>query len=92
MSEKHLPGVWAQMCDTCIFRPGNPMHLRSGALKQVVDGNIATGTLLICHKTTYGQAPEEIACRGFYDKYGPKQAVYQVIQRLGGFREVPLDE
>lgn len=87
-----LPGVWAQMCETCIFRPGNPMHLRPGALKDVVDKNLAHGTLLICHKTTFGQMPEQIVCRGFYDKYGPQQQVYQVIQRLGGFREVQLDE
>lgn len=88
-NEQHLPGVFSEMCSTCIFRPGNLMHLRPGALKRVVDGNLATGTLLMCHTTTLGQAEEEIACRGFYDRYGPDQAVYQVIQRIGGFREVP---
>lgn len=87
---KHLPGVFAEMCSTCIFRPGNPMQLRPGALKRVVDANLATGTLLMCHTTTHGQAAETIACRGFYDHYGPRQAVYQVVHRLGGFREVPV--
>lgn len=86
------PAVFEEMCSTCIFRPGNLMHLRPGGLKSVVEGNLATGTLLMCHTTTHGQADEEVACRGFYDKYGPKQMVYQVVQRLGGFREVPLDE
>jgi hypothetical protein len=92
MTDQHLPGVFAEMCSTCIFKPGNLMHLHPGRLKDLVDQNLARGTLLICHKTTYGQAPEEIVCRGFYDAYGPQQAVYQVVQRLGGFREVPTDE
>jgi hypothetical protein len=67
------------------------MYLRPGALKRVVEGNLATGSLLMCHTTTHGQAPEEIVCRGFYDKYGPQQMVYQVVNRIGGFREVPND-
>jgi hypothetical protein len=89
---ENLPAVFEEMCSTCIFRPGNLMHLHPGRLKEVVDKNVARGTLLICHTTTYGQAAEEVVCRGFYDKYGPQQSVYQVIQRLGGFREVPTGE
>lgn len=86
------PGVWAQMCATCIFRPGNLMDLRPGAVKRVVDANLREGTLLICHETTQSQAPEEIVCRGFYDAYGPKQHVFLVMQYFGGFREVPLPQ
>lgn len=89
MTEQHLPGVFKEMCSTCVFRPGNLMHLRSGRLKDLVDKNREQGTMLICHKTTYGQATEEVLCKGFYDKYGPEQMVYQVINRIGGFREVP---
>lgn len=91
MGDEHLPAVFDRMCPTCIFRPGNLMHLRPGALKDVVDANLERGTLLMCHTTTYGQADEEVVCRGFYDRYGPRQAVYQIIQRLGGFRVVGHD-
>lgn len=92
MSEQHLPGVFKEMCGTCVFRPGNLMQLRPGALKRVVDANLATGTLLMCHTTTHGQAPEEIACKGFFDRYGERQMVVQVINRIGSFQEVPLSD
>lgn len=85
------PAIFSDMCSTCIFRPGNPMHLQPGRLKDVVDANLATGTLLICHTTTYGQAPEKVVCRGFYDRYGARTHVGQIMQRLGGFREVDPD-
>lgn len=82
------PAVFAEMCETCIFRPGNPMRLRPGRLQQVVRDNLRTGTLLICHTTTYGQAAEEVVCRGFYDRFGDRTNVKRVMARLGGFREV----
>lgn len=92
MTEPELPGVFEQMCSTCIFRPGNLMQLRAGALKRIVNANLATGTLIMCHTTTHGQAEEEIACKGFFDRYGEGQMVVQVINRIGGFREVPVDQ
>ena len=92
MTEQRLPGVFKEMCSTCVFRPGNPMQLRPGALKRVVEGNLASGTLLMCHTTTFGQAAEEIACKGFFDRYGEGQMVVQVINRIGGFREVPVND
>lgn len=90
--DQHLPGVFKEMCSTCVFRPGNPMQLRPGALKRVVEGNLASGTLLMCHTTTFGQAAEEIACKGFFDRYGEGQMVVQVINRIGGFRQVPVSD
>lgn len=89
------PKVYAEKCETCIFRPGNPMRLHAGRLQDIVRQNLATGTLLTCHKTTYGQAPEEVLCRGFYDAHGPKTNAYRVMNRLGqllgytnGFQEI----
>ena len=93
------PLVYSEMCETCIFRPGNQMHLKQGRLKGVVDGNLEVGALLMCHKTTFGQKKEEVACRGFYDRYGDRVNVKRVMDRLGrmmgysgGFREVDPDE
>jgi hypothetical protein len=82
------PGVFTEMCSTCVFRPGNQMRLQPGRLKEIVDSNLETGTLLICHKTTYNQAPEEIACRGFFDRFGDQTNTKRVMDRLGGFREI----
>lgn len=94
MSEQRQPPVFDKMCSTCIFRPGNLMHLGPGALKSVIDANLERGTLLPCHKTTFGQGDYEVPvpCRGFYDKYGPRQSVYQIIHRMGGFEEIPVPE
>lgn len=87
------PAVFEEQCNTCIFRPGNPMQLMPGRLKDVVQSNLFNGTLLVCHKTTYGQAEESVLCKGFFDKYGPQTAAYQILHRLGGsFRTVPLPE
>jgi hypothetical protein len=62
------------------------MSLRPGRLKRLVDDNLRTGSLLICHKTTYDQHPElgETVCRGFFDAYGPETQVVQVMERLLG--------
>jgi hypothetical protein len=79
----------ADKCSTCIFRPGNPMQLNPGRLKDVTDTNKARGTVLMCHKTTFGQADQEAMCRGYYDLHGKDSAVMQVWERLGGkIREV----
>lgn len=89
------PAVWREMCSTCIFRPGNLMNLEQGRLQDVAQSNLATGTLLVCHKTTHGQAEEEVVCRGFFDRYGDRVNVKRVMDRIAaingqssGFREV----
>lgn len=85
------PAVFAEKCATCIFRPGNPMHLRPGRLKDVVDSNLAAGALLPCHETTHGQADREVMCRGFYDAYGEEVNVVRVMDRFAGGRSEWLD-
>lgn len=51
-------------CDTCIFRPGNLMHLSDGVFDNLVAAALADNTVIICHVTLDG--PRSI-CRGFYD-------------------------
>lgn len=91
------PLVYAEQCGTCIYRPGNPMHLRPGALKDFTDSNLQADAVLICHQTTYGQQPQEVVCRGFMDRYAHRVNVVRVMDRLaalygydGGFREVSV--
>ena len=91
------PAVYSRMCDTCVFRSGNPMHLQPGRLREIVAANLDAGALLICHKTTYGQQAREVACRGFYDAYGDRVNVVRVMNRLAvqsgyasGFQEIEV--
>lgn len=76
--------LFSEKCATCIFRPGNLMQLREGRLADVVDANRRAGVALVCHLTTYGQAPElgEVLCRGYFDAYGDETASIQVLRRL----------
>jgi hypothetical protein len=77
-------------CRTCIFHPGNRMHLAPGRLKQMVADTLAQGGYIICHDTLpYGEHPDAqpAICRGFADRYTTWQL--QVIARLYGFVEVP---
>lgn len=92
MSESVLgpkgPRLLVEKCTTCIFRPGNLMHLRPGRVKQMVRDSLAGGGFIPCHHTLYDEAPAAI-CRGFFDSHGPKSNVIRVWGRLGEFDEVP---
>jgi hypothetical protein len=59
--------VMAEMCSTCVFRPGNLMRLAPGRLKDMVDTSVADGAGITCHKTIHGRAEQEATCRGFFD-------------------------
>lgn len=83
----------AEQCATCIYRPGNPMHLAPGRLADITSSARAGDGYVICHDTLpYGEHPEagEALCRGFYDKFSTRFT--QVGDRLGWWREVPPPE
>lgn len=92
----HRPRLLSRQCGTCVFRPGNPMHLRSGRLRGMIAAALREGTQgIICHDTlSYGANPGfgGAMCRGFYDKYGPQSNFIRVIERIGGFTEVDPPE
>ncbi len=56
----------ATRCDTCVFRPGNLMHLTPGRLKTLVETAIAKEGHIVCHDTLdhRPEVPGAI-CRGF---------------------------
>lgn len=84
------PRVLSEQCSTCIGRPGNPMKLRQGRVREMVKGGVNGGGI-ICHQTlSYGDHPEfgGAACRWFYDRYGHLCNLYRIYDRLGGFTEV----
>jgi hypothetical protein len=91
-SATRRPRLLSAQCETCVFRPGNPMHLRPGRLRALVSDNLRDGSPgLICHDTlSYGAHPDfgGALCRGFYDRFGPRSNFIRIMERLGGFTEV----
>jgi hypothetical protein len=82
--------VLSDQCSTCVFRPGNPMHLNPGRLRDLVQQNLAADAALVCHQTlTYGDHPEfgPALCRGFFDAYGQQVNVVRIMGRLGGIND-----
>lgn len=79
--------VCAEMCPTCIFRPGNVMHLQPGRVRQMVDQAKNSESAIICHHSLDKRLGA--VCRGFYDRY-PTQPL-QIAQRLGRVKEVDPD-
>jgi hypothetical protein len=79
----------SRQCQTCVFRPGNLMHLHERRLRDLVAEARANEGFIVCHSTLshylYPDAKPAI-CRGFADRY-TTQAL-QVIQQLWGFVEV----
>jgi hypothetical protein len=75
-------------CPTCIFKPGNLMHLTPGRLRQMVTQAHGEAGYVICHSTLpyHHDGAQPAICRGFADRYATWQL--QVIERLWGFVEV----
>ena len=58
--------VCADLCSTCIFRPGNLMDLRAGRVRAMVDGAKADDSAIVCHATLDGA---RAVCRGYWDRH-----------------------
>jgi hypothetical protein len=109
-----MTGVWSddlggvlvldRMCSTCIFRPGNLMHLSPGRVKSMVDSTRPSrdhrsqpqASHITCHATLHTPGVHPAMCRGFYDlpdsPSRPRPQMLQVMDRVGGFRFVPPPE
>lgn len=86
--------VCEEQCKTCVFRPGNPMWLRPGYLKEIIERNVKRGALLTCHKTL-PYAPEvndPAVCRGFWDGYAEKTECGLIAIHLIGFEFVTINQ
>lgn len=70
--------VCAQMCETCVFRPGNLMHLKPGRLNEMITEAGQNESTIVCHSTLEGP---NAACRGFFDRH--KTQTLQIAERLG---------
>ena len=78
-----------RQCDTCIFRPGNPMDLSPHRLHDIVEEARSRGSYIICHDTLpYHRYPHArpAICRGFHDRY--TTPALETIRHLWGFTEI----
>lgn len=71
--------VMAERCPTCIFRPGNLMHLQPGRVRSMLAEVRRTEGCIPCHETLGHR--EQAVCRGQYDVL--QTQVLQVATRLG---------
>jgi hypothetical protein len=71
--------VMAHKCDTCIFRPGNLMHLHPGRKDQMLADAIRGQGVVPCHKTLGGG---EAVCRGFFDVAKHEVSLLSVAERM----------
>jgi hypothetical protein len=69
--------VCRAMCSTCIFRPGNRMHLSPGRVESMVADATRNESAIVCHSTLSG---DNAACRGFFDRH--KTGPLQIAERL----------
>lgn len=60
--------VLSEMCETCIFRPGNLMGLKAGRVRGMVDDAKRDESAIICHSTLRDRRLHAV-CRGYYDRH-----------------------
>ena len=70
--------ICKRMCSTCVFRPGNLMHLEPGRVDGMVADAVASDSTIVCHQTLDGP---NAGCRGFYDRHATPPL--QIAVRLG---------
>lgn len=59
--------ILAEQCSTCVFRPGNLMHLSKERMRELIEDNQESA--LTCHATLYRDDVAPAVCRGFADRY-----------------------
>ncbi|WP_406205408.1 hypothetical protein OH807_30805 [Kitasatospora sp. NBC_01560] len=84
--------VLSDLCTTCVYRPGNLMHLAPGRLRQLAREALAKNGHIVCHSTLPALAPpgtKAAICRGFANAYGPAVYALRMAAAYGRLVEVP---
>lgn len=74
-----------EQCTTCIYLPGNLMHLAPGGLAAITAE--ARDTLITCHTTLPSVAPTGVlpaVCRGWYDGHGKRSRAIRIMTEILG--------
>lgn len=79
------PRMCAEMCSTCILRPGSTVvaSLPPGRVRELIADARRGEAYVICHSTL---TDEPAICRGFADRYSTNSL--RIMERLGGFVEI----
>ena len=78
--------VQSEKCATCIFRPGNPMFLEPGRVKDMVTRcQEMEGGNIPCHQTLFGA---QAICRGFWDGYADDDWMFRLAKEMDLIEEV----
>jgi hypothetical protein len=78
--------IKASQCDTCIFRPGNLMHLEPGRVDDMVAEAIAEDGQITCHSTL--DQYKGAICRGFWVQHRDEVWTLRLAEELGYIKEV----
>lgn len=81
--------VCETMCSTCIFRPGNLMHLTPGTVKSMTDTTEkdGDGAVIVCHQTL--GTDQNAVCRGWLDsKVGQQDKLMRLAYALDLVEEI----
>ncbi len=73
--------VMERKCATCIYRPGNLMHLEPGRKDTMQADAIRDQGVIPCHQTIHGARKHESVCRGFFD-VAKHEGLLAVAERL----------
>jgi hypothetical protein len=71
--------VMAERCPTCIFHPGNRMHLHPGRIHEMLASVRKNESCIPCHETLDDE--KQAVCRGQFDAL--KTQPLQIAERLG---------
>jgi len=88
-----LPLLLRSKCTTCIYRPGNLMHLTAGRRTQMEDDAIARWSWITCHSTLPyhpSHSGWQAICRGFHDVRGRESIGIRLALLYGGPIEIDL--
>ena len=83
--------VMEAKCSTCIYRPGNLMHLEPGRKDSMQADAIRDEGVIPCHKTIHGAREQESVCRGFFD-VAKHEGLLAVAERLDIIEFTPCEE
>jgi hypothetical protein len=73
--------VMHEKCDTCIFHPGNLMHLKRGRVKGMVQHCLDNDAVIPCHKTLGDE--QQAVCRGLFDTYAHRIWPLRLAEHMG---------
>lgn len=75
--------VVREMCETCIFRPGNLMQLQSGRVRGMIDDCKEQQGTIPCHNTLYIDGADQAVCRGFFDRHKGDITALELADAMG---------